>query len=171
MDPETVDTAEAFGAVAEPPAFVADKGGTQQTARKAITILLAKDEGFHEPTRAERSALLVAFAKGRKVLYGAAFDMVRMTRPIDLRDPDEIERNMDALTIFEIKSTNRANIGSDWLGYFFALSTAELLVAQNLGARFRFAFVNTLTSEHLELELRDVFARARGIYPTWSIRF
>lgn len=56
-------------------------------------------------------------------------------------------------------------------GEGFILPTAELLVAQNLGARFRFAFVNTLTRAHIELTLPEIFARARGIYPTWSIQF
>jgi len=31
--------------------------------------------------------------------------------------------------------------------------------------------VNTRTHAHVELTLREVFARARGIYPTWSIQF
>ena len=37
---------------------------------------------------------------------------------------------------------------SSFGGYFFSLSTAELLVAQNLGNRYRFAFVNTRTRKH-----------------------
>jgi hypothetical protein len=148
-----------------------DAQGGKQTAKKAIAILLAKNQGFHEPTGKERDALLVGFAMRRKVIYGAAFDAVRISRPVDLREPAQIAANMDAIELFEVKSTNRTVIGPDFGGYFFALSTAELLVAQSLREQFRFAFVNTLTGDHLEMSLREVFARARGIYPTWSIRF
>ena len=60
---------------------------------------------------------------------------------------------------------------ADFRRYFFSLSTAELLVAQNLGERYRFAFVNTRTRTFVELTLQEIFARARGIYPMWSIQF
>jgi hypothetical protein len=46
-----------------------------------------------------------------------------------------------------------------------------VLVAQSLKKQFRFVFVNTATGEHLEMNLQEIFARARGIYPTWSISF
>lgn len=107
----------------------------------------------------------------RKIIYGAAFDVVRLSRDVDLFNPDHILADFDAIELLEVKSTNRASIGQEFKGYFFALTTAELLVAQSLGRQFKFAFVNTLTGDHLELSLRDVFARARDIYPTWSIKF
>jgi hypothetical protein len=149
----------------------APTGGSQQTAKRAIAILLKRNEGFHAPTRKERDALLVAFAMRRKVLYGAAFDIVRSSEPIDWADPSDIARKMDALIVYEIKSSNRPSIGPDLKDYFFNLSTAELLVAQSLGSQFRFAFVNVVTGDYTEMALRDVFARARGIYPAWSIKF
>jgi hypothetical protein len=52
-----------------------------------------------------------------------------------------------------------------------ALTAAEVLVAQSLKEQFRFLFVNTVTGSFLELRLNEVFAKARGIYPTWSISF
>ncbi len=145
--------------------------GAKQTAKRAIEILLAKDPRFREPGAKEREALAIAFAMKRKIIYGAAFDVVRLSREIDLANPADIVAEFEALELLEVKSTNRASIDPDFRGYFFALTTAELLVAQSLGAQFRFAFVNTVTEDHLELSLRDVFARARGIYPTWSIKF
>lgn len=148
-----------------------DPVGGKQTAKRAVAILLAKDLGFHEPSRRERDALLVAFALSRKVIYGAAFDLIRLQRPVDIADPEAVARDIGVIELFEIKSTNRSVLKPDFAGYFFNLTTAELLVAQSLGDRYRFAFVNTLTGEHLELGLREVFARARGIYPTWSIKF
>jgi hypothetical protein len=74
------------------------------------------------------------------------------------------------ITIFEIKST-RKKLKPDFSGYFFALTAAEVLVAQSLKKNFKFVFVNTTTGDFLELDLVGIFAKARGIYPTWSISF
>jgi hypothetical protein len=142
-----------------------------QTARRAIRVLLEKAIGFHEPTRRERDALLVGFAMHRRVLYGAAFDVIRLSRPVDLTDPAAIASEIDAITVYEIKSTNRPGLKADLKGYFFNVTAAELLVAQSLGIQFRFAFVNTLSGDYQEMSLNEIFARSRAMYPAWHIRF
>ena len=48
---------------------------------------------------------------------------------------------------------------------------AEVLVAQSLKERFRFIFINVTSGAHMELRLPEVFGRARGIYPGWSLSF
>jgi hypothetical protein len=133
--------------------------------------LVELNQGFKEPTALERDTLLIACAGRRKALHGAAFDMVKLARPIDLTDAADVAANMDAICWCEVKSTNRVGMGADLRGYFFNLTTAELLVAQTLGDQYRFVFVNTITREFSEMALRELFARARGIYPSWSIRF
>lgn len=146
-------------------------GGEKQTAKRAVQILVNAGLGFVEPTKPERRALGVAFAMAGKVLYGAAFDVVRCSRPVDLSDPVAITAALDQVTVFEIKSTNKASVRDDFGGYFFDLTTAELLVAQSLGDQYRFAFVNTITRTHIELSLNELFGRARKIYPKWAVTF
>lgn len=141
------------------------------TARRAIDILLAQDSRYHCPSRAERKALLVGYAMRDKVLYGAAFDVIRLNQPVDLRDPQAIAAATDTITICEIKSTNRSTLRADLKGYFFNITAAELLTAQSVGEKYRFLFVNTVTGEHEEMALNEVFGRARGMYPAWHIRF
>ena len=149
----------------------AERVSGQQTAKLAAAVLLELDAGFMVPTAKQREAILIAFVLEGFVVYGRAFDIVKLSKPFKLDDPSEIRRNIDAITLYEIKSTNKAGIMPNFERYFFSLSTAELLVAQNLGPRYRFAFVNIRTRTHIELTLREVFARAKGIYPTWSISF
>jgi hypothetical protein len=132
--------------------------------------LVEKGIGFVVPTGSQRQNIVVAFAKARGVVYGKAFDVVRLSTPVNLDDESEVSRYLSALTLYEVKSTNR-RVSSDFGGYFFSLSTAELLVAQSLREQFRFAFVNVITAEFIDLSLVEVFAKAKGIYPTWSIRF
>ena len=122
------------------------------------------------PTAKQRLELLVECAVRGYAIYAKAFDILKVTRNgLDPRDV-VIKTDFDSLRICEVKSTNR-KMGDDWGGYFFSLSTAELLIAQSLKDKFRFVFVNTLTRSHLELMLTEVFARARAIYPSWSVRF
>lgn len=142
----------------------------QQTAKLAAAILVAKKIGFIVPTARQKQNLLMAFAKHGKVVYGKAFDIVRLSRPVDLDDLPDVEENLREATIFEIKST-RKRVARNFAGYFFALTAAELLVAQSLKDQFKFVLVNTQTREHLELTLIEVLSRAKGIYPTWSICF
>jgi hypothetical protein len=143
----------------------------KQTAKLAIKILLELDVGFHLPTNRERDALLVGFAMRRKVLYGAAFDIVRCRESVNLTDSASIAANISSVTTYEIKSTNKAATRPDFGGYFFDLTTAELLVAQSLGDQYRFAFVNTLSRMWVEMTLNQIFQRARKIYPKWAISF
>jgi len=141
-----------------------------QTAKRAAQILLKSGSGFVVPTAKQKRLLLIEFAKKNLVVYGKAFDVVRLDEAVNLDDAAEIGRNLAKIIICEIKSSNR-KLPVDFKGYFFALTTAELLVAQNLKQRYKFIFVNTITGTYIELTLQELFGRARGIYPTWSIMF
>jgi len=142
----------------------------QKTAKKACAILVGKKAGFVVPTARQKANLLVAFAKAGKVVYGRAFDIVKVSGSVDLDDLADVEKNLKSLVVMEIKST-RKKVKADFGGFFFGLSGAEVLVAQSLKKQFRFAFVNTTTGEHMELTLAEMFAKAKGIYSTWSISF
>jgi hypothetical protein len=144
---------------------------SQQTAKKAAELLAKHDPSIRIPTKKEKTNLLIAFAQKNKVIYGNAFDVVRLGKDIDLNDIESVIHNLQHITLLEVKSTNRENINDNFSGYFFGLTTAELLVAQNLGNKYRFIFVNTVTGHTLELKLNELFAKAKGIYPQWSISF
>ncbi len=140
------------------------------TAKRAAEVLIAKNAGFFVPSAKQKKNLVVAFAKRDMVVYGKAFDIVRLSDLIDLDSLDAVEENLDKIQIFEIKST-RKDLPADFSGYFFALTAAEVLVAQSLKKYFKFIFVNVNTGAFLEMDMREIFARSRGIYPTWSILF
>lgn len=140
------------------------------TAKKAAAILIAKQIGFILPTAKQRQNLLVAFAKKNMVVYGKAFDIVKLLGNVDLDDLVSVEKNLEKIRIYEIKSTNK-HLAPDFSKYFFGISSAELLVAQSLRGYFKFIFVNINTGNFLELDSVQIFARAKGIYPSWSICF
>lgn len=141
------------------------------TATKAASFLAKSGKGFIVPTAAQKRNILVALAKAGKVAYGRAYDIVKITgKNVDLGDAADVEKNIHRLVIYEIKSTTR-NIDSKFSQYFFALTTAELLVAQSLKKQYKFVFVNIKHGHILELTLQGVFRRSKGIYPSWSISF
>lgn len=143
------------------------------TAKTAMAMLTQGDPAFVEPTKTQRRNLAMAFAAEDRIVYGRAFDAVRIPSgvEIDFDDLDSVTSNVGELLLYEVKSTNRAKLGEDFKGYFFALTTAELLVAQSLGAQFRFLLIHTLTGHRMELTLQDLFKKALSIYPSWSVRF
>lgn len=144
----------------------------QTTAKNAIKILLNKKIGFKEPNSKERLNLIIAFSMKNKVIYGKAFDIIRFSgKPFDLENLELLQRNLNQITIYEVKSTAKKDIKKNFIKYFFGLTTAEHLVAQNLKDSYKFIFVNTITGETLELSLKEVFSKAKGIYPSWSIQF
>ena len=142
------------------------------TAKRAIKFLEDKKVGFKEPDPEERQNLLIAFAKKNKAIHGKAFDIIKVKgKGINLKDPDELAKNLDKIIVYEVKSTNRESVEKRFKNYFFTLTTAELLVAQSLKKNFKFIFVNIKTGDTLELTLNEIFKKSRGIYPVWSIRF
>ncbi len=154
-----------------PAPVIADTPTTRNTtARRAAQILIEKELGFAIPTAKQKKNLVVAFAKRDMIVYGKAFDIVRLSGEVDLNRLEDVEDQMDRITLYEIKSTAK-RCGREFRGYFFAITAAELLVSQSLKSRFKFVFVDIHTKEHLELSLSQMFARAKGIYPTWSVLF
>ncbi len=141
-----------------------------KTAKRAARILLDTNAGFVVPNSRQKLLLLVELARHNVVIYGKAFDILKVSEHIDLDDPEAIGRNLEKITFCEIKSSSR-KLPDDFKGYFFALTGAELLVAQNLKQRFKFVLVNIQSGTHIELSLQELLGRARGIYPTWSIMF
>ena len=83
-----------------------------QTAKRAVQILLATKKGFVLPSAQQKKRLQVEFMKRNLVLYGNAFDVLKVVGKVNLDDAAEIERNLDRITVCEIKSTGRATARS-----------------------------------------------------------
>lgn len=151
--------------------MTAKKREGNATARRGAQILVEKNQGFVIPSPKQKKNLVVAFVKRDMIVYGRAFDIVKLLGPVNLDDLSDVEDKLERIQLFEIKSTNKKDIGPDFKKYFFGLTAAEVLVAQSLKKQFKFAFVNTITSNYIEVDLAGMFGRAKGIYPTWSILF
>ena len=152
---------------------VSSKSDKKATSTKAAELLQEKDKRFRIPSPKQRKNLSVEFAKLGKVIYGQAFDIVRVDGDYSLNEMRSISKGIKEkkITLYEIKATNRTNVTDEFGDYFFSLSTAEVLVAQSLKDAYMFIFVNINTHKYIELTLPEVYAKAQAIYPSWSIRF
>lgn len=74
-------------------AVIDDFQSGQKTAKKAAAILVSKNVGFVVPTASQKLNLLIAFAKKNKVVYGKAFDIVKLSEPVVLDDLVNLEEN------------------------------------------------------------------------------
>lgn len=140
------------------------------TERNAKSILCAGDCRYHIPTSSQRRTLLVGFAKAGLSLISSAYDAVRLEVDIDLNDADAVAAGIADITIVEIKSTNRTDIGPDLVGYFFNITASEMAAAQALKDRYRFLFVNIVRGDWVELSISEVLARAKAMYPAFHIK-
>ena len=147
------------------------KQSRQQTAKYALELLRENDPMFVVPNRQQAKNIRVAFAIANKALYGKAYDIVKIPTGLDLDDAEQVNQRVKEILICEIKSTAKKQVEQNFRKFFFSLTTAELLVAQNLKDQYRFVFVNTLTGEIVEKRLQEVFQMARAVYPCWSIQF
>lgn len=140
------------------------------TERSARAIICEGDCRYRIPTAAQKKALLIGFAMCGKALAGTAFDAVRLEEEVDLDDCNDIAARNDRIVLIEIKSTGQEKIASDLSGYFFNITSAEMLIAQTLKDQYRFAFLNTVRGDWQELTLNEVMSRAKAIYPAFHIR-
>lgn len=151
------------------------RDSNKRTAERAKTWLVNRhgEKGYRGVDASERIRIAQAFAAMNKVVYGQAFDLVRVVpgTPLDFSDLSAVTAHVrnGLVHLVEVKATRIAR-GDHFRGHFFSISTAELLVAQSLGTLFRFAFVDVMSEQCFEVSLQQIYARAKAIYPTWSIR-
>jgi hypothetical protein len=169
---ETPDDAEA-AATTTPPAVAASNQQTAASAKQWLAKWKA-ERGYRELGSGERVRVVQAFAARNKVVYGQAFDLIRIPAgaEINFADLESVTQAVKRgeVVLVEVKAAKKSRKGSHFKEHFFSISTAELLVAQSLGDLYKFAFVNESEEECFEVSLRQIYSRAKAIYPTWSIR-
>ena len=94
------------------------------TAGKAALLLVGKGVGYVVPTAKQKKNLVVAFAKQDMIVYGKAFDVVRLTESVNLDSLEEVEESLDKILVCEIKSTKK-DVADDFRGYFFGLTEMQ----------------------------------------------
>jgi hypothetical protein len=169
---QDIEAEAVFSAVVDAAAVATNKQTAERARRWLIETKAGRGyRGVHDP--GERVRIAQAFAARNKVVYGQAFDLVRVDpgADVDFDDLDALAHavKQDRVILIEVKATKKTR-GAHFREHFFSISTAELLVAQSLGDLYRFAFVAMEEGQCFEVSLRQIYARTKAIYPTWSIR-
>lgn len=150
-----------------------DDGQPPAGGRKALDIL-QNDPRLRIATLkvGQKRAIAAAFAANGLPVPGQAFDAVsthELDEPLDFKDTRRLREQCRQLVLLEVKATNRVAVPRDFTGFFFAITTGELLAAQKLGERYRFALVHLVHREVRLSSLRELMRRTKAIYPSWSV--
>jgi len=130
--------------------------------KEAKKILLEKRD-FIDLTNSQKKNLLIAFAKKGKAVQKTAFDLVRAPSNVDFSNQNSIEKNLNSITLIEIKSTE-GGFDEQFHGYFFGITMTELLLAQSHRKQYRFIFVNVNTKKTMEMDISQVLSRIKNLH-------
>jgi hypothetical protein len=92
-------------------------GTTHATAKNASKFLLSLNKGFCVLSKKQRRNVVIAYAEAGFVLYGKAFDLIRCDLGINYDDLEDIRNKLNKLVIYEIKSTNKKIVKTDFSRY------------------------------------------------------
>jgi hypothetical protein len=144
----------------------------------AAAMLLKKDPSIRKIAGDEKLNLCKAFLKKEKIELTIgkvkdlkAFDFVRCRKTkkpkrqvkIDFSSVEDIEKNLENITLIEMKSSDRIDIDKDFGKYFMPLGVREFLLAVALKDRYRFILVHVGRGTIIELRWQDILARAKTI--------
>jgi hypothetical protein len=75
---------------------------------RAVQILESRNEGYIEPTAIGRRHVAMAFAGRGSVVYGKAFDVVRVMNgaTVDWNNLSPVEQNLDDIVLYDTSSRN-----------------------------------------------------------------
>ena len=71
------------------------------TARRAAQILVEKQLGFTLPTPKQKKNIVVAFVKRDMIVYGRAFDIIKLLAPVDLDDLSDVEAKINKIQLYD----------------------------------------------------------------------
>ena len=89
------------------PATLPNIDSGSATAKKAAQFLTETNLGYVIPTARQKRNLVVACAKRDLIVYGKAFDVVRLTGEVDLDSLEDVEIKLGQILFCEIKSTKQ----------------------------------------------------------------
>jgi hypothetical protein len=108
--------------------------------------------------------LLAALCDAGIIVKRASFDAVALPQmeQLDFTDLEAVKAALPGMVFIEIKTANQARVGSDFSGFFFALTEGEIAASEALGSRHRVVLYNKLTGDISMTSVPEIIARAKS---------
>lgn len=136
-------------------------------ARGEATALLTQPDWYPRPRGPELKTLLAALAADGIMIRPTSFDAIAAPRPLSFDDPSLLRGQLQQSTFIEIKTANQPRVKPGFAGFFFALTEAEIIAAEQLGPRHRVVLFNNLTGEMLSTSVPEILARSKST--NWQV--
>lgn len=119
------------------------------------------------PKGAQLRRLLEALDADGITIKASSFDAMATPDALSFEDPIALSEQLARTVFIEIKTANQPRVRPGFAGFFFALTEAEILAAEQLGERHRVALFNNLTGELLLTRVSEILRRSRST--NWQV--
>jgi hypothetical protein len=141
----------------------------RQGAAGEIKIVSDKENWIARPKGMELKILLDSLRKTGIDIKGSSFDAISLPydHNVNFKNTESVEIALQEMTFIEIKTSNQKRAMPNFVGFFFALTEAEIDAADKLGDRHKVALYNNLTKELLITNVSEIVNRAKS--QTWQL--
>jgi hypothetical protein len=137
---------------------------TQSGAAGELGLLSGMSNWIARPRGKGLSVLLNALRASGVTIKGSSFDAIAMSQPgaLDFTNDIAVQTALPDMVFIEIKTASQQRVGTDFSGFFFALTESEITAAEVLGPRHRVALYNKLTGHMMLTSVPEIVSRAKS---------
>lgn len=139
----------------------------QSGAAGELIATQAMDSWIGRPKGLQLRRVLEALEADGIRIKASSFDAIATPSPLAFETPETLRTQLAETVFIEIKTANQPRVSAGFGGFFFALTEAEILAAEQLGQRHRVALYNNLTGELLLTSVPEILARSRST--NWQV--
>lgn len=113
---------------------------------KTINYIIMEKHGFYRPDKEGRKTIKKAFETIGIIIHGRGFDLIdKQTK--EYMDKGILSEHIKKTVLYELKSTWRKDIKSDFKGFSYGITSNELKNADQLGNNFKIILLNGNTEK------------------------
>lgn len=105
---------------------------------------IMKKHGYHRPSSTDRKAIRETFANIGITIYGVGYDLID-SETKQWIDNDQLAENIDSVILYELKTTNRKDIDTDFANFSYGISVNEIRNSIELGDNFKLIYLHFRT--------------------------
>lgn len=139
----------------------------QSGAAGEAAALQTMEHWSSRPKGTQLRRLLEALEEDGITIKASSFDAMATPGALSFEDANALREQLGRTIFIEIKTANQPRVKPGFAGFFFALTEAEILAAEQLGDRHRVALFNNLTGELLLTTVSEILGRSRST--NWQV--
>lgn len=139
----------------------------QSGAAGEAAALQTMEQWSSRPKGAQLRRLLEALQADGITIKASSFDAMATPGALLFEDVSALREQLAQTVFIEIKTANQPRVRPKFAGFFFALTEAEILAAEQLGGRHKVALYNNLTGELLLTTVSEILRRSRST--NWQV--